>query len=364
MAESPTSKIKKILTVVGARPQFVKAATLSRCIAQREDVAEVLVHTGQHFDDNMSALFFREMGIPSPAYHLNVNNLQSDAATAIMIERLLPVMQSEQPDIVLVYGDTNSTLAGARAAKQCGLTLAHVEAGLRSFNDAMPEEFNRKETDLLSDFLFCPTPTAVKNLQNETLSSPNAIISLCGDVMYDACLYYQSQATKPNIDLEEVFFLATVHRAENTDNPQVLMSVFKALDLLASHNQIILPLHPRTKSRLQALNFDFENSKITFIEPVGYFEMLYLLQHCTLVMTDSGGIQKEAYFFDKKCVTLRNETEWVELVKHGVNCLAGMETENIIRAVNQMLQSQQKFPQGLYGDGYAAEHIVDVIMGN
>lgn len=363
MAESSTSKVKKILTVVGARPQFVKAATLSRCIASRKDVVEVLVHTGQHFDDNMSALFFREMNIPEPAYHLNVNNLPSESATAMMVERLLPLLQKEQPDCVLVYGDTNSTLAGARAAKQCGIPLAHVEAGLRSFNNAMPEEYNRIQTDKLSDFLFCPTLTAVENLNNESLNN-NAVISLCGDVMYDACSYYQPKAIKPQINLDKEFFLSTVHRAENTDNQQVLISIFRALNFLAEKTQVVLPLHPRTRLRLQALDFDFNNSKITFIEPVGYFEMLYLLQHCSLVLTDSGGLQKEAYFFDKKCVTLRNETEWVELVKNGLNCLAGTDSQAIVNAVRKMSQSHQQFQKGLYGDGHTAERIITALMMN
>ena len=353
--------MKKIVSIVGARPQFVKAAAVSRQWAQYADIQEVLVHTGQHFDDNMSELFFREMSIPQPKYNLGVNNLENADMTALMVERLEPVLKAENPDFVVVFGDTNSTLAGAKAAKKAGLKLAHVEAGLRSFNMEMPEEHNRKETDRLSDVLFCPTQTAVDNLLKENIHSEKHQIVLCGDVMYDAALFYAASARKPQLDLAGDFLLASVHRAENTNHAEALLSIFAALETLAQERQLVLPLHPRTRAKLAELNYDFDHSSITFIAPVGYFEMLYLLRHCQLVLTDSGGLQKEAYFFGKQCVTLRNETEWVELVQQGVNVLAGTAKEKIIHCVQQSLSQQMIFPSSLYGDGHAAEKITQTL---
>lgn len=354
--------MKKIVSIVGARPQFVKAAAVSRQWAQYADVQEVLVHTGQHFDDNMSELFFREMSIPQPKYNLGVNNLENADMTALMVERLEPVLKFENPDFVVVFGDTNSTLAGAKTAKKLRLNLAHVEAGLRSFNMEMPEEHNRKETDRLSDVLFCPTQTAVDNLLKENIHSERQKVVLCGDVMYDAALFYAASARKPQLDLAGDFLLASVHRAENTNHPEALLSIFAALEILAQDRQLVLPLHPRTRAKLAELNYDFDYSSITFIAPVGYFEMLYLLRHCQLVLTDSGGLQKEAYFFGKQCVTLRNETEWVELVQQGVNVLAGTAKEKIIHCVQQSLSQQMIFPSSLYGDGHAAEKITRTLV--
>ena len=353
--------MKKIVSIVGARPQFVKAAVVSRQWASMPDVQEVLVHTGQHFDDNMSELFFREMSIPQPKYNLGVNNLENADMTALMMERLEPVLQQEKPDFVVVFGDTNSTLAGASAAKKMGLKLAHVEAGLRSFNDAMPEEYNRIQTDRLSDVLFCPTQTAVDNLLKENINPEKQQVILCGDVMYDAAKFYAPMAQKPQVELASEFLLASVHRAENTNHPEALLSIFAALEILAQERQLVLPLHPRTRAKLAELNYDFDHSNITFIAPVGYFEMLYLLQYCQLVLTDSGGLQKEAYFFGKQCVTLRNETEWVELIQQGVNVLAGTEKEKIIHCVQQSLSQQMIFPSSLYGDGHAAEKITQTL---
>jgi UDP-GlcNAc3NAcA epimerase len=353
--------MKKIVSIVGARPQFVKAAAVSRQWVKCSDVQEVIVHTGQHFDDNMSELFFREMSIPQPKYNLGVNNLEHDNMTTLMMERLEPVLQAEKPDFVVVFGDTNSTLAGASAAKKMGLKLAHVEAGLRSFNDAMPEEYNRIQTDRLSDVLFCPTQTAVDNLLKENIDPEKQQVILCGDVMYDAAKFYAPMAQKPQVELASEFLLASVHRAENTNNSEVLLSIFAALEEIANQKQLVLPLHPRTRQKLEELNYDFVHSKITFIAPVGYFEMLYLLQYCQLVLTDSGGLQKEAYFFGKQCVTLRNETEWVELVQNGVNILGGTEKEKIIHCVQQSLSQQMIFPSSLYGDGHAAEKITHIL---
>jgi UDP-GlcNAc3NAcA epimerase len=354
--------MKKIVSVVGARPQFVKAAAVSRQWAQHAEVQEVIIHTGQHFDNNMSELFFREMSIPQPKYNLGVNNLEHDDMTALMMERLEPVLQEEKPDFVVVFGDTNSTLAGAQTAQKLGLKLAHVEAGLRSFNNAMPEEYNRIQTDRLSDMLFCPTQTAVENLRKEGSHSAEQQVVLCGDVMYDAALYYAPSAQKPQVNMASEFLLASVHRAENTNNAAVLTSIFAALEEVSHQCQVVLPLHPRTRLKLEELNYDFAHSKITFIDPVGYFEMLYLLQHCRLVMTDSGGLQKEAYFFGKQCVTLRNETEWVELVQHGVNVLAGTEKDQIISCVRESLSQQHAFPTALYGDGHAAAKITKALL--
>lgn len=353
--------MKKIVSIVGARPQFVKAAVVSRQWASMPDVQEVLVHTGQHFDDNMSELFFREMSIPQPKYNLGVNNLENADMTALMMERLEPVLQREKPDFVVVFGDTNSTLAGARTAKNLCIKLAHVESGLRSFNMEMPEEHNRMETDRLSDVLFCPTQTAVENLQKENIDNQRNKIVLSGDVMYDAALFYAASARKPQLDLAGDFLLASVHRAENTNHPEALLSIFAALEILAQERQLVLPLHPRTRAKLAELSYDFDHSNITFIAPVGYFEMLYLLRHCQLVLTDSGGLQKEAYFFGKQCVTLRNETEWVELVQQGVNVLAGTAKEKIIHCVQQSLSQQMIFPASLYGDGHAAEKITQTL---
>jgi UDP-GlcNAc3NAcA epimerase len=353
--------MKKIVSIVGARPQFVKAAVVSRQWAQYADIQEVLVHTGQHFDDNMSELFFREMSISQPKYNLGVNNLENADMTALMVERLEPVLKAENPDFVVVFGDTNSTLAGAKAAKNLCIKLAHVESGLRSFNMEMPEEHNRMETDRLSDVLFCPTQTAVENLQKENIDNQRNKIVLSGDVMYDAALFYVASARKPQLDLAGDFLLASVHRAENTNHPEALLSIFAALETLAQDRQLVLPLHPRTRAKLAELNYDFDHSNITFIAPVGYFEMLYLLLHCRLVLTDSGGLQKEAYFFGKQCVTLRNETEWVELVQQGVNVLAGTAKEKIIHCVQQSLSQQMIFPFSLYGDGHAAEKITQTL---
>lgn len=351
----------KVVSIVGARPQFVKAAVVSRQWKDCADVDEVLIHTGQHFDDNMSELFFREMSIPQPKYNLGIHTMANQDMVALMMERLEPVLRAESPDWVVVFGDTNSTLAGAKTAKKLGIKLAHVEAGLRSFNMSMPEEYNRIHTDLLSDVLFCPTQTAVDNLKKEAIDTSKQKIILCGDVMYDAALFYASSARKPQVDLTSDFVLATFHRAESVDNQQTLKSIFDALEQISIHQQVIIPLHPRTKAKLLAMSYPFQTSPITFIDPVGYFEMLYLLQHCSLVLTDSGGLQKEAYFFEKKCVTLRDETEWVELVDNKVNMLAGTQTDQILHCVHQMRLQSMRFPEALYGDGHTACRITTVL---
>ena len=352
----------KIVTVIGARPQFIKAAVVSRAIAAHKDIKEVIVHTGQHFDANMSDIFFEEMCIPKPDYNLNVNGLGHGAMTGQMLEKIEAVLLQEKPDWVLVYGDTNSTIAGALAAKKLHIKVAHVEAGLRSFNMDMPEEINRILTDRISDILFCPTETAVNNLKKEGYENINCRIVRNGDVMQDAALFYAGRAVRPKADIPEDFVLCTVHRAENTDDPERLRNIFSALEEISKTCRVVLPLHPRTKGKLSATGYDTNNSHILFIEPVGYLEMVWMLKHCRLVMTDSGGLQKEAYFFDKYCITLRDETEWVELVKHGYNFLAGDDKGKIISLYNHISDKnniEQKTP--LYGNGNAGDLIVETL---
>lgn len=352
----------KIVTVIGARPQFIKAAVVSRAIAAHKDIKEVIVHTGQHFDANMSDIFFEEMCIPKPDYNLNVNGLGHGAMTGQMLEKIEAVLLQEKPDWVLVYGDTNSTIAGALAAKKLHIKVAHVEAGLRSFNMDMPEEINRILTDRISDILFCPTETAVNNLKKEGYENINCRIIRNGDVMQDAAFFYAGRAVRPKADIPEEFVLCTVHRAENTDNQKRLKEIFSALEYISNTCRVVLPLHPRTKGKLSAAGYDFKHSHIFFIEPVGYLEMVWLLKHCRLVMTDSGGLQKEAYFFDKYCITLRDETEWVELVKYGYNFLAGDDKGKIISLYNHISDKnniEQKTP--LYGNGNAGDLIVETL---
>src|SRR5690554_6304137 len=322
----------KVITVVGARPQFVKAAVVSRAF-QKLNIQEKIVHTGQHFDKNMSDVFFTEMQIPKPAYNLEVHGLNHGAMTGRMLEKIEEVLVKEKPQVVLVYGDTNSTLAAALAAQKIHIPVAHVEAGLRSFNMKMPEEINRILTDRVADVLFCPTSTAVENLKNEGFENFDAEILNVGDVMYDAALFYADKSFKPNVDIPSKYVLCTLHRAENTDDSMRLKSIFKSLEVISKISPVIIPLHPRTKSKLININYDFDNSDIIFINPVSYFEMIWLLQNCHFVMTDSGGLQKEAYFFKKYCVTLRDETEWVELVDNEFNILTGSDVKTILNAV-------------------------------
>lgn len=350
----------KIVTIIGARPQFIKAAVVSRAIVNSEGIEEVIIHTGQHFDSNMSDIFFEEMSIPHPNYNLNINGLGHGAMTGQMLEKIEEVLIKEKPDWVLVYGDTNSTLAGALAAKKLHIKVAHVEAGLRSFNIDMPEEVNRILTDRISDILFCPTTTAVGNLKNEGYENIDCKIMEVGDVMQDAALYYAKRSKKPEVNIPEIFALCTVHRAENTDNPERLKSIFKALETISQETPVVLPLHPRTKGKLEAIGYDFENSHICFISPVGYLEMVWLLSNCKFVLTDSGGLQKEAYFFSKPCITMRDETEWVELVDNGFNKLGGADTERIVTQTKEAINNTKlDFSLRLYGSGNAGELIVN-----
>ena len=352
----------KIITVIGARPQFVKAAVISRLLVKEDNIQEIIVHTGQHYDENMSDVFFEEMDIPKPNYNLAINSLTHGAMTGQMLAKIENILISEKPNMVLVYGDTNSTLAGALAAKKIHIPVTHVEAGLRSFNMQMPEEINRILTDRISDFLFCPTEEAVSNLEKEGYSNISAKIILSGDVMQDAAIFYSQKARKPNVELPNTFSLCTLHRAENTDDPTILNNVFCALeDLSKKDSTIVIPLHPRTKAKLNGLHYDFSNSTIHFIDPVGYLEMIWLLKSCSCVLTDSGGLQKEAYFFRKKCITLRNETEWVELVAHDFNYLAGTDYNEILKTYSLMKEKEPNFDIHLYGNGKAGEAIVSAI---
>lgn len=352
----------KITTVIGARPQFIKAAVVSRAFTLCEDIKEVIIHTGQHFDANMSDIFFDEMCIPRPDYNLDVNGLGHGAMTGQMLEKIEAVLLHEKPDWVLVYGDTNSTIAGALAAKKLHINVAHVEAGLRSFNMNMPEEINRILTDRISDILFCPTKTAVDNLKREGYSNISSEIIQNGDVMQDAALFYAQRARRPDCNLPEDFILCTVHRAENTDDSERLQAIFKALETISDTCRVVLPLHPRTRGKLLNTGYDFSISKICFIDPVGYLEMVWLLNHCRLVMTDSGGLQKEAYFFNKYCITMRDETEWVELIECGYNFLTGCNYDKIIALYNE-LYNKGKIEEriSLYGNGDAGQKIVEAI---
>lgn len=346
----------KILTIIGARPQFIKAAAVSREIAKHDDIEEIIVHTGQHFDSNMSEIFFDQMKIPKPEYNLEINSLSHGAMTGRMMEEIEKVLLDVQPDWVLVYGDTNSTIAGSLAAKKQHIKVAHVEAGLRSFNMDMPEEINRILTDRISDILFCPTQTAIDNLKKEGYDNIDTKIVNCGDVMLDAALFYAKMSNELNIDLPQKFILSTIHRAENTDDPERLENIFSALSDISKEIPIVLPLHPRTRKILAKSKIDV--TKLHIIEPVGYLEMVYLLKNCEMVMTDSGGLQKEAYFFQKMCLTMRDETEWVELVQNGFNKLVGADKNLILSGYQDFKNLTVDFSKKLYGNGDASSKIL------
>ncbi len=353
----------KLLTVVGARPQFVKAAALSRALDRIEGIEELIVHTGQHFDSNMSEVFFEEMQIPKPAFNLAINSLGHGAMTGRMLEEIEKLILSEKPNMVLVYGDTNSTIAGALAAKKLHVAVGHVEAGLRSFNMAMPEEVNRILTDRISDHLFCPTDTAINNLKKEGYDNIDCHVHRTGDVMQDAAIYYaqfveeKSHVLKDN-NITEDIALVTIHRAENTDDPKRLNAIVNALNHIHKKLRVVCPLHPRTRKIMDKLKLIPE---FDLIDPVGYFDMIALLQRSKVVLTDSGGLQKEAFFFNSPCVTMRDQTEWVELVENGFNMIAGADSDQIIAAFNQMIDASPDFSLDLYGKGKASENIASII---
>lgn len=360
----------KIVSIVGARPQFVKCASISREIARHKknfkNLSEVIIHTGQHFDKNMSSIFFQEMMIPKPNYSLGVNKKSHGSMTGIMIEKIEKVLIKEKPDWVCVYGDTNSTLAGAIAASKLKIKIAHIESGLRSFNKNMPEEINRILTDRISHYLFCPTKAALKNLDKEGVSNwgVNTKTFLSGDIMMDSALFYKNFSKKPlNLKIKKKFILCTIHREENTNSLNKLKNIISALDKISHTKQVILPLHPRTKKILKENKINVSN--LTLIKPVGYLNMIWLLKNCFLVMTDSGGLQKEAYFFSKPCITMREETEWVELIKLGVNYLAGSKKKKILNIFNKVNSKDYKsfeFNKNLYGLGNASKKVVREIL--
>ena len=356
----------KIVTIVGARPQFIKAAAVSRVIAENELLDEVIVHTGQHYDPNMSDIFFKEMKIPEPDYLFNANGSSHGAMTGRMLEQIESVLMKEQPDCALVYGDTNSTLAGALAAVKLHIPVVHIEAGLRSFNRKMPEEINRILTDHVSRVLFCPTDTAVKNLADEGIGlgkkADKASVYQFGDVMLDASLYFGKYAKHPEFQLPEKFALATLHRAENTDSPANLKGIFSAFHEIGRSCPVVLPLHPRTRNKLRGGEIEIDTKCIHIVEPVSYFVMLYLVDNCEFVLTDSGGLQKEASFFGKSCITLREETEWTELVEAGVNRLAGASTEKIIETWQDIPWENSCDTREMYGNGKAAKRIVSKLL--
>ncbi len=360
----------KIVTIIGARPQFIKAATVSRAIAEHNRLAlcalrltEFIIHTGQHYDYGMSRVFFEELNIPEPNVNLGVGSGSHGWQTGQMLVRIEEVLLAEKPDWVLVYGDTNSTLAGALAAVKLHIPLAHVEAGLRSYNRKMPEEHNRVLTDHCCNLLFCPTQTAMNNLIREGITEGSHLV---GDTMYDAVLQFAEIACDRSTILKDLglkpkgYLLATVHRPSNTDVPENLCSILSAF--LEIGGPIVLPVHPRTRQKIAeldgTLNLKLSNSNVKMIDPVGYLDMLILEENARLILTDSGGIQKEAYFFRVPCVTLRPETEWVETVTSGWNVLVGSDSDRILSAIKET-NPKQEF-HDTYGNGTAAQQIVNL----
>jgi UDP-GlcNAc3NAcA epimerase len=368
----------KIVTVVGARPQFIKAAAVSWAIQAfnrryrpKKKIREILVHTGQHYDYLMDRVFFEELPLSKPDYHLGVGSGSHAGQTAMMLERIGTILERESPELVLVYGDTNSTLAGALAAVKLNIPVAHVEAGLRSYNRIMPEEINRLLTDHLSTFLFCPTRQAIRNLLKEGIKDEKTrVVKRVGDVMYDSVLNYSKAAERRSTILQHLglhtpnYYLATLHRAENTDDPKRLKSVLRALNEIGKDLPVVLPIHPRTKKMMKAYRLFSETRRIKLIDPVSYLEMLTLEKNARAILTDSGGVQKEAYWFGIPCFTLRDGTEWPETVHTGWNILVGAEEKKILKEVRQRgerIPARKK--REIFGDGKASEKIVKIIIG-
>lgn len=355
---------RALLTIVGARPQFIKAAAVSRRISQKRSLAESIVHTGQHFDETMSDVFFKELQIPKPKHHLEIHSLPHGAMTGRMLEALEALMLQERPAAVMVYGDTNSTLAGALAARKLNIPLVHVEAGLRSHNPSMPEEVNRILADRMSALLCCPTIGAVKNLEHEGFGNFPCRFERTGDVMQDAAMYFAERAGLESDVLERLgvtgrpFALATIHRAENTDSLVRLSSALRALDGIAERMPVVFPVHPRTAAAMRRWSIE---TNVRMTAPIGYLDMIQLTRHSSLVLTDSGGLQKEAFFFGKPCVTLRDETEWTELVEGGYNWLAGTAEDRILLAAEHALAAKLDFDLDLYGSGRAGQAVADLV---
>jgi len=374
----------KIVTVIGARPQIIKAAALSRAIKSHysSEIHEVIVHTGQHYDENMSQVFFDELQIPRPDYNLHVGSASHGVQTARMTEGIEDILIKERPDFIVLYGDTNSTLAGAVAAAKIHVPIVHIEAGLRSFNKAMPEEINRIVCDHCSTLLFTPTKAGLENLKREgfpmdkvgpyTIDNPK--VYHCGDIMYDNSLHFAEIAEAKTHIISELgiqgqsFVLATIHRDSNTDQPERLNAIFSALIRIADKTPIVLPLHPRTNKLLKTnLKSEFQNKlsntpNIHIIPPVSFLEMIALERHAQLVMTDSGGVQKEAYFFRKPCIILRPETEWVEIVETGAACLADADECRIMKAWQHFKDNPPTVFPEIFGDGHAAEFILNEML--
>ena len=348
----------KVITVIGARPQFIKAAVVSNAFRAR-GIQEVILHTGQHFDSNMSEVFFDELGIPKPAFNLGIGGGSHGQNTGRMLEGIEKVLMEEKPDWLLVYGDTDSTLAAALAAVKLHIPVAHVEAGLRSFNRRMPEEINRILTDHAATMLFAPTEAAMTNLSNEGINCDK--VMNVGDVMFDAALFYGAKADQHSQILKKLgieskkYILATIHRAENTDAPERLKTIIEGM--AESGKQIVLPVHPRTRARMQSAGLTISENVIA-IEPVGYLDMVMLEKHAALIMTDSGGVQKEAFFYHVPCITLRDETEWVELVEAGWNQVVPPVNVDVVTKAILATRSQGNFIQP-YGKGRAAELVVN-----
>ena len=388
----------KIATIVGARPQFIKAAVVSRAIQAfhqrvsssgqsglRKRIQEILIHTGQHYDYLMNQIFFEELEIPKPNYHLGVGSSPHGKQTGMMLERIEDILKKEKPALVMVYGDTNSTLAGALAAAKLDIPVAHVEAGLRSYNRMMPEEINRLLTDHLSTLLFCPTTQAIQNLIKEGIKEGKArVVKKVGDVMYDSVLYYSKLAEKksnilkrldfltPNSCTERFqtvpcqtpnYYLVTLHRSENTDDPKRLKSILKALNKIGKDTPVILPLHPRTKKMMTTFRLFSKTQRIKIIAPVSYLDMLTLERNAKAILTDSGGVQKEAYWLGIPCLTFRNETEWGETIESGWNVLVGTDVEKIVKEVDRLEQGRPiKKRIGIFGDGEAGRKIVLILV--
>lgn len=364
----------KLITVVGARPQFIKAAAVSRAIAEHNKtngfaIQESILHTGQHYDEQMSAVFFSQLDIPQPLFNLGIVEKNHGAMTGRMLAEIEKVLLSEQPDMLLVYGDTNSTLAGALAAAKLHLPVIHVEAGLRSFNMRMPEEVNRVLTDRVSSMLLCPTDTAVRNLEAEGITDG---VYNVGDVMYDVTKYYRGRA-KEKFSLnawglvEQEYLLCTIHRAENTDEPEKLAEIFSALQAISAQIKVVIPLHPRTRNLLHVHGLDDYLSTLQVVEPVSYLQMISLESSARIIVTDSGGMQKEAFFHRVPCVTIRDQTEWVETIGAGWNRLCQSNKAKIVSVVMEILSNDEiRLPKKEllypYGDGKAALAIVDLLI--
>ncbi len=350
--------MNKILTIIGARPQFVKAAILSRIIKNHSSYIEKIIHTGQHYDKNMSQSFFDEMEIPEPNYKLQIKGSGHAVMTGGMMTDIEEICYQEKPDFVLVYGDTNTTLAGSLTAAKLNIPIIHIESGLRSYDMTMPEEINRILTDKISKYLFCPTKQAIENLAKEGIyDRKEQIVKNVGDIMYDAVKYYQNKAIQPkNLNLQDKeFILATIHRPVNTDNADNLNKILASFNKISETTEIILPLHPRTKQKLQNLSNFKKASNLHIIDPVSYFEMLFLLENCKYVFTDSGGLQKEAYFFAKPCLVLRDTTEWIELITENVAILSSLD--NVIDNYAKLSKINITNTE-IYGKGNTGEEII------